>query len=137
MTATASTLFDLTDAALRPLFDYPTARATDPITSHEAAASARPRAGTLRADALVALAAAGTAGLTDFELATKVSQLSGRPVGQTSIGVRRKELTTAGYVTATDRRRPSTTGTPAIVWQITDRGALEAHRLAHESRDRR
>lgn len=34
MTATASTLFDLTDAALRPLFDYPTARATDPITSH-------------------------------------------------------------------------------------------------------
>lgn len=125
---TASTLFDIVDGALRPLFDFetPTARATDPRTSHEAAASVRPRAGSSRARALVALAAAGTSGLTDFELADRTG------VPQTSIGVRRKELTRAGLVEPTELRRPSPSGTPALVWVITPLGELEARRVAHE-----
>ena len=136
MTAPALTLFEIVDGQLQPLvFDEPTARAIDPITSHQAAAAVAPRATSFRALALVALAAAGHDGLNDFELAERVSRR--RPVGQTSIGVRRKELVTAGLVEATDRTRPSTTGTPALVWRITERGALEARRLAHEIRDDR
>lgn len=132
MNAPALTLFEIVDGQLQPLvFDEPTARATDPVTSHQAAAAVAPRAGTTRARALVALAAAGHRGLTDFELAARTG------LGQTSVGVRRKELRDAGLVTATDERRPSPSGTPALVWRITDRGALEARRLAHEIRDDR
>lgn len=125
----APTLFDIVDGHLRPLFDFetPTARATDPQTSHEAAASVRPRAGSSRALALVALAAAGSHGLSDFELAARTG------VPQTSIGVRRKELQRVGLVETTDRRRPSPSGTPAIVWTITELGVLEARRIAHEA----
>lgn len=128
----APTLFDIVDGHLRPLFDFetPTARATDPQTSHEAAASVRLRAGHTRGRALVALAAAGPCGLTDFELAARTG------VPQTSIGVRRKELQRVACVEATDRRRLSPSGTPAIVWQITPLGELEARRLAHEGADR-
>lgn len=126
---TAPTLFEIVDGHLRALFDFdtPTARATDPTTSHDAAAAVRPRAGSSRARALVALAAAGTAGLTDFELAERTG------VPQTSIGVRRKELQRVGCVEPTDRRRLSPSGTPAIVWTITELGELEARRVAHES----
>lgn len=132
MTATGMSLFELVDGRLQPLvFDEPIARASDPITSHQAAAATAPRAGTTRARALVALAAAGHRGLTDFELAARTG------LGQTSVGVRRKELRDAGLVEATDERRPSPSGTPALVWRITDPGTVEARRIAHEMRDDR
>lgn len=89
----------------------PTARTTDPDTSHEAAEDARLRSGKHRALALAALREAGSRGLTDFELADRTG------VAQTSIGVRRKELQRAGYVEATDMRRPAPSGSAAIVWR--------------------
>lgn len=92
----------------------PTARTTDPWTSHEAARRAKPKAETNRALALKALRAAGPAGLTDFQLA----EVTG--VQQTSIGKRRGELVKAGLVEKVPGvRRPSPSGSPAQVWRAT------------------
>lgn len=100
-----------TDRHFSAVGEEPTARTSDPDTSHAAARDARVRAGTHRAKALEALRAAGARGLTDFELAA----LTG--IAQTSIGVRRKELLRAGYVEATELRRPAPSGSAAIVWR--------------------
>ncbi|MGV0985046.1 MAG: hypothetical protein ACOYB2_10855 [Limnohabitans sp.] len=89
-----------------------TARESDPDTSHEAAKDARAMSGKHRMLALAALREAGPRGLTDFELADATG------VAQTSIGVRRKELVRAGYVEATDARRPAPSGSAAIVWRV-------------------
>lgn len=101
------------------------ARASDPDTSHEAARRAQVRAGTNRARALVAHWI-HHAGLTDFELADICHS------GQTSIGKRRGELVRLGLVEATTGRRPSPTGSPAVVWRITPDGMTEAERLIEE-----
>jgi len=85
------------------------ARATDPDTSHEAARDAAPTAQTNRALALRILRDY-PGGLTDFELA----EITG--LQQTSIGKRRGELRDAGLVYDTGRRRPSPSGSRAIVW---------------------
>lgn len=106
----------------------PTARAADPDTSHAAAELAEVRAGSNRALALRALGAAGSAGLTDFELAARTG------VAQTSIGVRRKELVRAGCVEPTEARRPSPSGALAIVWRVTAKGAELARTLEGEWR---
>lgn len=99
----------------------PTARHTDPETSHDAAAVAGVNAGTNRALALLALADAGVNGLTDFELADRVG------VKQTSIGVRRKELVTAGLVERAPLfPRKNADGSPCIVWRVTAAGARRA-----------
>jgi hypothetical protein len=94
----------------------PVARASDPETSHQAAAAAAVRAGTDRALALRALARAGDRGLTDFELeaATRIKQ--------TSIGKRRGELVKSGYVEFAGAKRMAPSGTPAMVWRVTERG---------------
>jgi len=92
--------------------EEPTARNTDPSTSHEAAEDARAHSGRHRAMALEALRKAGPSGLTDFELADATG------VAQTSIGVRRKELVNAGLVEATAERRPAPSGSAAIVWRV-------------------
>lgn len=55
-------------------------------------------------------------GLTDFELAELTE------TAQTSIGKRRGELEKAGLIVATTQRRPSPSGSQAIVWRITSRG---------------
>lgn len=55
-------------------------------------------------------------GLTDFELAS----VMGRQ--QTSIGKRRGELVRAGLIIGTTERRPSPSGSAAIVWKITPEG---------------
>lgn len=55
-------------------------------------------------------------GLTDFELA----EIMGRQ--QTSVGKRRGELARAGLIVGTTQRRPSPSGSPAIVWRITPQG---------------
>lgn len=93
------------------LFDPPRARSTDPLTSHLAARDASRNAETNRAKALRLLRDAGNLGLTDFELA----ELTG--IAQTSIGVRRGELVKAGLVERTALRRPSPSGSAAIVWR--------------------
>ena len=85
-------------------------RRTDPDTSHRAARTTRPNAGTNRAVALDVLQR-WPAGLTDFELA----EITG--LQQTSIGKRRGELRDAGLVRDTGRRRPSPSGSPSIVWE--------------------
>lgn len=88
----------------------PTARATDPVTSHQAALFATNRAETNRVLALRVLKA-NPDGLTDFDLAA----LTGIP--QTSIGVRRGELVKMGLVEATRERRRTPSGALAIVWR--------------------
>jgi hypothetical protein len=100
-------------------------RRTDPVTSHEAEARVRPHASTGRRAVLSALALYGP--LTDFELAERTGWQ------QTSIGKRRGECVALGYVEAftapdgTKCKRPSPSGSPAIVWSITQAG-----RRAHE-----
>ena len=88
------------------------ARASDPATSHAAARDALPNAKTNRARAL-SLLRQFPDGLTDFELA----DLTG--VQQTSIGKRRGELRDAGLVYDTGTRRPSPSGSQAVVWAAT------------------
>lgn len=88
----------------------PLARATDPGTSHGAAAQTKARAPRHRELALKVLRE-HPEGLSDFELAAITR------VPQTSIGKRRLELQRMGLVAATDERRPSPTGTPAMVWR--------------------
>lgn len=88
----------------------PTARATDPTTSHQAALFATDKAETNRVIALRVLKA-HPEGLTDFELA----DLTG--IAQTSIGVRRGQLVKMGLVVQTDKRRPTPSGATAIVWR--------------------
>ncbi len=96
----------------------PTARRTDPPSAHLAARSAAPRAGSNRAKVLELLARAD---LTDYELADRAG------LQQNSIGVRRSELTKAGYVEPLSLDgvpvdRPGPTGTACQVWRITAQG---------------
>lgn len=97
----------------------PGARNSDPETCHAAAASAAIRASFGRMRALRQLSYGAR---TDFELAAATG------VQQTSIGKRRGECVKAGWVEAqtddTGRKvtRPSDSGSPAIVWQITAKG---------------
>jgi hypothetical protein len=98
------------------------ARTSDPDTAHGAAVIALHGAATNRQLALHHHATTMFDGLTDFELA----DLTG--IQQTSIGKRRGELVAVGYIErARDEAgcgatRPSPTGTPAAVWQITSAG---------------
>lgn len=114
---TQSALFDLhnPEPDPEPLW-VPTARKTDPDTSHEAARYAALNAATLRAMALRELVAAGDAGLTDFELAARCRSQ------QTSVGKRRGELRDSGLVEDSGERRPSPSGAAAIVWRATEQG---------------
>lgn len=96
-------------------FPAPTARASDPATSHTAAARASVRAATDRA-LVLRIHQQWTSGLTDFELA----EMAGRQ--QTSLGVRRGELRKLGLIRDSGLKRPAPSGTPATVWVITDAG---------------
>jgi hypothetical protein len=93
----------------------PLARRTDPETSHGAADRMAPLA---RADRVKVLLAhyGRPCGLTDFELAASLERQ------QTSVGKRRGELRDAGYIEATEIRRPAPSGSAAIVWRITEAG---------------
>lgn len=97
----------------------PGSRNTDPITSHMAAERAQLTATPNRMMVLRHLIEGGP--MTDFELADACG------IQQTSIGKRRGECRDAGLVeqlqdrgTAVSRKSPS--GSPALVWQITDKG---------------
>jgi hypothetical protein len=111
-------MFDLVNPAPDPdPLWTPVARNIDPQTCRTAAEHAARKAGTNRALALRCLAAAGAHGLTDFELAERTG------TQQTSIGKRRGELVREGYVEATTDTRPAPSGSPAMVWRVTARGA--------------
>lgn len=100
----------------------PAARNTDPQTSHQASArNPGGRAGDCRAVLLAH--SKHPDGLTDFELAGVVHRQ------QTSAGKRRGELRDLGLIASTDVRRPAPSGSPAIVWKITDSGLKEAAKM--------
>lgn len=94
----------------------PGARNTDPDTSHIAAA--RLRAHDRRQALLVH--AKHPDGLTDFELGVLMHRQ------QTSAGKRRGELRDLGLIVDAEHRRLAPSGSPAIVWRITDMGMLIA-----------
>lgn len=93
----------------------PMARRTDPDTARDAAILVLPTAASVREQCLAALREHGP--MTDFQLAAIVGR---QP---TSAGVRRKELERAGLVEVVlggdgkPLRRPSPSGTPAMVWR--------------------
>jgi hypothetical protein len=101
----------------------PTARLTDPTTSHAAAQRQTPAK--VRTEHRLVLELLQYEPLSDFDLATRASQALARPVKQTSIGVRRKELVTIGLVRDSGRKGLSDTGSPCIVWEITTAGRQE------------
>jgi hypothetical protein len=74
-----------------------------------------------RVDVLIALAAAGYYGATDFELSEACSTPESKML-RTSAGKRRKELCDVGCAMITDDRRPTDTDSPAVVWRITATG---------------
>lgn len=85
------------------------ARRTDPDTAQAAAAAASKRGPSQRKRIYDALAKLGAA--TDYELSVATGIL------RSSAAKRRQELTTLGYVLDTGERRPTDTGTTAIVWR--------------------
>ena len=87
----------------------PTARHTDPTTSHQAAATARTHTESDRELVLRLLRQHGP--LTDFEIAA----FAGRQ--QTSLGVRRGDLCKVGLVRYAGFTRPAPSGAAARVWQ--------------------
>lgn len=88
------------------------ARRTDPVTSHRAALSALPRAGTWQLRALDALVDAGDRGLTDYELALALKRENMRG----SVAKYRGALVKAGWVEDSRRIRLTDTGSDATVW---------------------
>jgi hypothetical protein len=104
----------------------PGARLTDPETSHLAAD--RSKALTAADRRMVLMVHANhPLGLTDFELA----DITGRQ--QTSVGKRRGELRDLGLIAETTERHPAPSGSPAIVWKITEAGQEFLKRNKDES----
>ena len=110
-----------TDAHVPPSYILsPTARRTDPITSHLAARSQTPAK--VNASHRIILSLLKWEAATDFELARLASQSLGRKVLPTSLGVRRSELVKAGLVADSGVKGTSDTGSPAIKWCLTEAG---------------
>jgi hypothetical protein len=107
---------DLFDTPPPPIhFSEPKARRTDPDTSHLAAKRMKLMANDDRRLVLVEHYCYPD-GLTDFEVAANLGRL------QTSLGMRRNELCEVGLIEKTPIRRPTPSGSPAIVWRITEAG---------------
>jgi|694.fasta_scaffold17751_6 hypothetical protein len=104
---------DLFDTGSAAVIDVSPVRHTDPETCEEARKDALSNAARGRKIALDLLFA-NPEGLTDFELA----ELSGWQ--QTSIGKRRGELRDLGLVEDSGLRRPSPSGSKAIVWRVVE-----------------
>lgn len=109
---TGSTRPTLFDDDLRPRFSEPVARRTDPPTSWRAARGVD--GNNDRRRAYDALAAAGTAGMTDFELGAAIGRQ------QTSAGKRRHELMTCSppLVEWAGTTRPAPSGAQARCWRL-------------------
>lgn len=84
-------------------------------TSKEAANAARPDAATQRDRVLAAIRAAGSAGLTDEQIANQLAMnpSTGRP--------RRIELVQGGQVRDSGRTRETRSGRQAVVWTAVPR----------------
>jgi hypothetical protein len=99
--------------------EQPTARASDPATSHDAAESARinVRTGSQRRKLLDAFKEAGDAGLTHEQAATAAGiSLS------SEYSTRCSELSNAKYLEATGEKRVGLRGLDRAVFRITDAG---------------
>lgn len=92
---------------------------TQQAAARAASKTARPR----RVQVLLAIAAAGSNGLTDDELVTHLR------IGPNTVRPRRGELVEAGLVIDSGVRRASQSGNPATVWILTADGiaAAQAH----------
>ena len=113
-----------TDAHVPPSYVLgPTARTSDPVTSHQAAAAQTPAK--VRSEHRLVLELLQWEPLTDFELAARASQALGRTVKQTSLGVRRGELCKLGLVADSGTKGTSDTGSPCIRWCLTAQGQRE------------
>ena len=95
------------------------ARASDPVTSHQAARSV----GDLRSSQLAVLrlfadaANAGIHGMTDEQLVRWYGRQQRQPLQSASgLRTRRRELVDAGYLTDTGERARMASGRSAVVW---------------------
>ncbi len=90
-----------------------------PATEREAAISVYPRTGTARRRVLDFIASMGLRGATDEEvsLSLRMRLYTAAP--------RRNELLRDGWVEDSERQRPTTTGTRATVWVLTERGRAQ------------
>ena len=86
------------------------ARHTDPETAHVAAGANEDVRGAQRVAVLAHYRERGITGSTDYETGEKLCIL------RTSAGKRRKELCEAGLIVDSGSRRPTDTGSTAIVW---------------------
>jgi DNA-binding MarR family transcriptional regulator len=108
-------------------FNSPTARSTDPLTSHEAAHDTSFKASKHRILAIMALHRFGP--LTDYELADRTG------LQQNSIGKRRKDCQDAGLVTfyrdadGNKIKRLAPSKSKCLVWMLTDAGVAYANDL--------
>jgi hypothetical protein len=110
MTTQQPTLFDTTPQNLNTIIPSTRLyRSTDPDTSQAAAENAQRRGPSQRRKIWEALQHLGLA--TDYEL----SQHTG--ILRSSAAKRRQELQDLGHVIATPHRRPTDTGSMAIVWR--------------------
>jgi hypothetical protein len=96
-------------------------------TEYAAARLVEPRTGTLRAEALRAIAKAGDHGLTHNELAVVTDRR------HYSIAPRCTELVEMGWVVDSGHRRPTETGSPAIVWILSEEARAGAGRVPVEA----
>lgn len=100
---------DTLEAALNAIFAATRlVRTTDPDTSHKAATQSAKRGPSQRRRIWEALQRLGEA--TDYELGETCNIL------RSSASKRRQELQQLGHVIDTGKRRPTDTGTMAIVW---------------------
>lgn len=101
-----------------PKFQPPTARDSDPETSHDAAHDAEFHANRGRLNALFALARGP---MTDYELEAHTGWQ------KNSIGKRRLECQRAGLVEVwtidgEEQKRPGPSGSMCLIWRLTDKG---------------
>lgn len=96
----------------------------DHDTSRRAAWDNAPRSGSQRARVLLSLAHRAS---TDYELERLLNMKRPSP------GNRRGELVTGGFVVDSGQRRPTDTGSLAIVWEVTDKGAAAAQALMDDA----
>jgi hypothetical protein len=101
----------------------PSARNTDPVTSHMAAKAQTPAK--VRSEHRLVLELLAMEPMSDFQLAALASQHLGRLVKSVSLGVRRGELVRLGLVRDSGKKAKSDTGSACIVWELTQAGRKE------------
>ena len=100
-----------------------------PETARLAALDNYFRSGGQRLRVLGALYAQGEHGATDFELWQACQGGEGAPKYPHVAGTRRKELCDKGLACETAERRPTDTGSLAVVWRISEQGEWMFRRL--------